>query len=104
VPSSGRLHDLARAGCAQRADDRVPALDGRAEAHRVEDVAAYLHHRLWQVRASRIAYQGSDVMSPLGGLGHGEPAEATGCPDNQEPHSPKTTATPGFHAEGLPSL
>jgi hypothetical protein len=28
-------------------------------------------------------------MSPLGGLGHGEAAEATGCPDNQEPHSPK---------------
>ena len=54
--------------------------------------------------ASRIAYQGSDVMSPLGGLGHGEAAEATGCPDNQEPHCPKTTATPGFHAEGLPSL
>ena len=71
---------LARAGCAQRADDRFPALDGRAEAHRVEDVAAYLHHRPWQVRASRIAYQGSDVMSPLGGLGHGEAAEATGCP------------------------
>ena len=89
MPSSGRLLAWRGAGCAQRADDRVPALDGRAEAHRVEDVAAYLHHRLWQVRASRVAYQGSDVMSPLGGLGHGEAAEATGCPDNQKPHPPK---------------
>ena len=43
------------------------------------------------------------LTKPGGGLGHGEAAEAAGCPDNKELHAPKLLPGPASTQKNYPS-